>query len=218
MDSLRSRSTRSAVSVLAASVIALLGATPPPPAAPSTPGGSTGWPPTQSGTLGIGIAAPSISLADTQGNGVAMSQFAGKPVALIWIDPLCRTCSDLAQKGLFASTVSQAMQADPSTVVLFVNSHASLANTASVTRSFLDGQGISARALLDPTGATAKSYGVLATPHCFVIDTSGAIRYAGAIDDQGGTNHLVSAIKALKERRAVSPTVTKPYGTPFTSK
>lgn len=206
---------RCGATVIACAIACALAAAPPPQQAPSASGGSTGWPPTQSGTLGIGLAAPTIALNDTQGNAVTSAQFAGKPAVLVWVSPQCATCTSLLDGGAFASTIAQAKQLDPATVILFINSSAAIANAGSVTRGMLDSRGIHATALLDPSGATAKAYGVQATPHCFVIDSKGAIAYAGALDDKAGTNHVVAALRALKEKKPVSPTVTKPYGTPL---
>jgi len=204
-------------------VIALLASsaflvTPPVQSDPAQgPGSSTGWPPSQSGSLGIGLQAPAISLKDTQGTAVTMSQFAGSPIVLIWIDPQCPTCIDLMQNGSIASTMTQAKQADSRTVFLFINSNRTLANSATLTADFLALHGVKATALIDGNGTAAKAYAAMTTPHCFVIDTKGVISYAGALDDKAGTNHVVNAVKALKEGRPVSPANTRPYGTAIAS-
>ena len=58
------------------------------------------------------------------------------------------------------------------------------------------------------------------TPHMFVIDQSGTLAYAGAIDDHsfpGGDprkarNYVREAVTKLQAGEKVSVTQTKPYG------
>ncbi len=42
--------------------------------------------------------------------------------------------------------------------------------------------------LLDHTGQVGKLYGARTTPHMFVIDAQGILRYMGAIDDAPSTD------------------------------
>ena len=49
-------------------------------------------------------------------------------------------------------------------------------------RSVATGRGIP-NAFLDPDQTVAGLYGALTTPHLFVLDTQGVVRYQGALDD-----------------------------------
>jgi acetylornithine deacetylase/succinyl-diaminopimelate desuccinylase-like protein len=71
---------------------------------------------------------------------------------------------------------------------------------------------VEAAALVDGDGAVGKSYGAKTTPHCYVIAADGMLAYDGAIDDKGSTNYVVTAVKALKDGKPVSPATTKAYG------
>lgn len=57
--------------------------------------------------------------------------------------------------------------------------------------------------LLDTDQATAKAYGALTTPHMFVVDTQGVLRYQGAFDDvtfrqrESTVNYLHRSVEAL---------------------
>lgn len=73
--------------------------------------------------------------------------------------------------------------------------------------------------LLDADGKVACQFGAKVTPHVFVIDAQGTLRYSGAIDDNpsvekvGWTNYLEDAIEAVVDGDEVEKSVTVPYGT-----
>lgn len=75
--------------------------------------------------------------------------------------------------------------------------------------------------LLDPDGKVGKLYEAKTTPHMFVIDPEGVLRYMGAIDDQpsartsslaGAKNYVEQALEAMMKGEAVATAETKPYG------
>jgi len=66
-------------------------------------------------------------------------------------------------------------------------------------------------------------YGAKTTPHMYVIDKKGILRYQGAIDDAGGqsfwtknlleaNNYVKNALSDLQNKQEVSTKVSKPYG------
>jgi hypothetical protein len=77
--------------------------------------------------------------------------------------------------------------------------------------------------LRDETGAIGHAYAATNTPHMFVIDKSGTLVYAGAIDNSpdaegespmGGplVNYVDAALTDLGAERAVRTPRTKAYG------
>ena len=75
--------------------------------------------------------------------------------------------------------------------------------------------------LLDPDGKVGKLYAAKTTPHMFVIDPEGVLRYMGAIDDQpsartsslaGAKNYVEQALESLMKGEPVTTAETKPYG------
>lgn len=55
------------------------------------------------------------------------------------------------------------------------------------------------------------------TPHCFVIDEKGVLRYAGALDsdgrsEKGGTPYVKNALDAVLADEAVETKTSRPYG------
>lgn len=72
--------------------------------------------------------------------------------------------------------------------------------------------------LHDPEHAVADLYGALTTPHCFVLDPQGNLRYQGAFDDVTFRQRtptrafLLNAVQAVLDGRNFAPAVTPPYG------
>ena len=72
--------------------------------------------------------------------------------------------------------------------------------------------------LLDPDQAVADLYGASATPHVFVVDALGFLRYQGAPDDTGFGFHpptrsyLDEALTALRTGRLPDPAETPALG------
>lgn len=72
--------------------------------------------------------------------------------------------------------------------------------------------------LLDAQHAVADLYEALTTPHVFVIDRDGILRYRGAVDDvtfrqrQPARLFLDEAVEALLEGRFPALTETPAYG------
>jgi hypothetical protein len=74
---------------------------------------------------------------------------------------------------------------------------------------------------LDPTGTVARLYNAKTTPHMFVIDNKGALRYMGGIDSIATTEvddiakaepYLKEAMLAVANGEKPPHVVTKPYG------
>ena len=72
--------------------------------------------------------------------------------------------------------------------------------------------------LLDPQQQVANLYGAITTPHLFVVDTEGTLRYQGALDDvtfrqrQPTRFYLRQAVDAVLARREPDPDLTQAYG------
>jgi peroxiredoxin len=72
--------------------------------------------------------------------------------------------------------------------------------------------------LLDPDQEVADCYGAVTTPHFFLIDRKGLLRYQGALDDtsfrqRDPTRHyLAEAVRAVNQGRSPDPAETDSYG------
>ena len=74
------------------------------------------------------------------------------------------------------------------------------------------------RLLRDRSHEIADSYGAVTTPHVFVIDAKGVLRYAGGLDDVSirqrtpTRNYLSEAVGAVLNGLSPEPSVTAPFG------
>jgi hypothetical protein len=77
--------------------------------------------------------------------------------------------------------------------------------------------------LQDTEGSVGKAYGAKTTPHMYLIDKAGILKYQGAIDDAGGRgfmfkdlseakNYIISALIELNKGTEITDPITKPYG------
>ena len=160
----------------------------------------------------IGAPAPAFTLKDSAGKDVSLADFKGKVVVLEWMNPDCPVCREKMENGSVAKMMADSKAIDPNVVFLFINSTHYMAEKPASSGEYLSKNKVAAPALIDGDGAVGKAYGAKTTPHCYVIAADGTLAYDGAIDDKGSTNYVVSAVKALKEGKAVSPATTKAYG------
>ena len=82
-----------------------------------------------------------------------------------------------------------------------------------------DKVGLTHTILADHGNVVSDLFQARTTPHCFVIDKEGVIRYSGALDDdprgkkgEEATNYLVDAATAILAGEKLAVTETKPYG------
>jgi hypothetical protein len=75
--------------------------------------------------------------------------------------------------------------------------------------------------LFDESGEIGKLYGAKTTPHMYIIDPAGTLRYGGAIDSirsanpadiPKSTNYVSESMNSLLAGQAVANKLTPPYG------
>ena len=74
--------------------------------------------------------------------------------------------------------------------------------------------GIEAPILIDGDTSVAKAYGAKTTPHMFVIDAEGVLRYHGAFSDRNDKkkNYVLDAVKSIKAGKEVKPNYMRQWG------
>lgn len=174
-------------------------------------------------TAAIGKPAPDFKLKDLNGKEVALSSFKGKVVVLEWFNPGCPFVKKSHGVGSLVDTAKR--HTKNGVVWLAINSGgpgkqgADLAMNAEAAKTW----SLEHPILRDETGAVGKAYGATNTPHMFVIDKTGVLRYAGAIDNSpdgegkspdGGklVNHVDAALEDLAAGKPVRTPMTKAYG------
>jgi peroxiredoxin len=172
----------------------------------------------------VGKPAPDFSLTDAQGKTRTLAEFKGKTVVLEWNNPEC----PFVKKHYNASTNMQTQQKTATrdgVVWLSINSGAPGKQGAmdgpTAVAKIAALQAAPSAYLLDADGKVGRSYDAKTTPHMYVIDSTGVLRYAGAIDSIASadaadiakaTQYVSQALTEIKAGKPVSMAVSKPYG------
>jgi len=170
-----------------------------------------------------GSAAPEISVADSNGKTVKLSDYRGKHVVLEWTNPECPFV-----RGQYGADAMQALQKEAGAkdvVWLTVNSTSKSSSefkTGAQMNEWMKDKGAAPKAvLIDATSAAGRAYDAKTTPHMFVIDPAGRIVYAGAIDDKRSAresdrktanNYVRAALNESLAGKPVTVASTTPYG------
>jgi peroxiredoxin len=171
----------------------------------------------------VGKPAPDFSGVDTSGKSWSLGELKGRLVILEWTNHDCPYVRKHYESGNMQALQKEA--ADAGYVWLSVISsapgkqgHVSASEADELTRS----RGAApAAVLLDDQGDIGRAYGARTTPHMYLIDQEGILRYMGGIDDIRSTdpadvpkarNHVRAAMADIAAGRSVAAAVTPPYG------
>lgn len=171
----------------------------------------------------IGAAAPDFTLTDSNGKAHALADYKGKVVVLEWNNPDCPFVRKHYGSGNMQKQQSAATAAGA--VWLTINS------AAGGKQGDLDAAGANAYIakvgakqtsyLLDADGKVGHLYGAKTTPHMYVIDKDGVLRYMGGIDSIASTDvddlakatqYVPQALAELAAGKPVSVPTAQPYG------
>jgi thiol-disulfide isomerase/thioredoxin len=86
-------------------------------------------------------------------------------------------------------------------------------------RDHVQQAGVNFLVTVDPGNKVTDLFGGTNTPHCFVVDPEGVVRYNGALDDDPraskgaqATPYVKNAVEATLAGKPAEPATTKPYG------
>lgn len=170
-----------------------------------------------------GDQAPPFELKNQDGETVRLSDFKDKIVVLEWTNYECPFV-----KKFYHSGKMQELQTDAKAkgvVWLSINSSAE-GKQGHFDKETLKTRKVEEKAnpnhyLVDADGKVGKLYGAKTTPHMFIIDSSGALAYQGAIDSirstkakdiPKATNYVAEALEAVMKGKAVAKSKTTSYG------
>ena len=171
----------------------------------------------------IGEPAPAFTLTDATGQARSLAEFAGKTVVLEWTNHECPFVVK-HYKGENLPRQQAAATAD-GVVWLVVNSSApgkqGHVSAEQAVKIQADWNASHSHYLFDTSGDTGRAYGARTTPHMYVIDADGILRYNGAIDSIPSANiadiekaeqYVEIALAELAAGQPVSRPLTQPYG------
>jgi hypothetical protein len=171
----------------------------------------------------VGEPAPAFTLTDSNGVSHNLKDFAGKTVVLEWTNAECPfVVKHYDGKNM---QTQQGKWTGEDVVWLTVNSSAigkqGHVDGAKANAIMTAKGGEQTAYLLDAPGEVGRAYGAKTTPHMYVIDGSGVLRYNGAIDSipsadiedlAKATQYVDVALTQLAAGEAVTTSVSQPYG------
>jgi peroxiredoxin len=169
----------------------------------------------------IGEPAPAFELKDLDGKTHSLKDFEGRIVVIEWFNPGCPYCVGVYQNKVVGNTLDALKKIDDKIVYLAINSTANMAEDEVLKQSgsFLKEHKVEIPVLMDYSGTIGHAYGAKTTPHMFVIDDKGVLRYEGAFTDDArfskgaeATNYVINAVNQIKAGETVSPDSVKPWG------
>lgn len=172
----------------------------------------------------VGEPAPDFSVVDSKGEVHSLSDYAGQNVVLEWTNHQCPFVAKHYGSGNMQQQQRHARD-DHDVVWLSVISskpgaqgHVSPDEADQLTESR---NAYPSAVLLDESGEMGHAYDARVTPHMYIIDGEGILRYMGGIDsipsaDQDdipqATQYVMAALDELAAGESISQSATRPYG------
>lgn len=154
--------------------------------------------------------APDFTLPDLDGFDHSLSALRGRPVVINFWSAECPWAAR-ADQALRPSVESWEESVALLSIAANANEPLVMLRSAAAERDI-------SPVLHDRQRLVADAYGAQTTPHVFIVDAAGLLRYQGAFDDSSfrqpeATRHyLEEAIQALLDGQEPDPAVTLPYG------
>lgn len=162
----------------------------------------------------LGKPAPFFKAKDQDGEEHELRNYRGKIVVLEWINPEC----PYVQRHHEAKTMATLAERYGERDVVWLGIDSSHFVKPEASKEFREKYGVRYPVLQDPTGAIGRVYEARTTPHMYIIDAEGILRYRGAIDDDPrgsegeAKNYVDSALAALLAGEEIAEADTEPYG------
>jgi peroxiredoxin len=175
------------------------------------------------GAAQIGSPAPDFHGADSNGKTQSLDEYRGKYVVLEWHNHDCPFTIKHYESGNMQSLQKQwtAKGVVWLTVISSAPGQQGYVDAAQENAYMKKMEAQPTAAILDPKGDIGHLYGAKTTPNMFIIDPSGKLIYAGAIDDRPTTdvadiksskNYVSAALTESMSGQAVQTPATRPYG------
>jgi peroxiredoxin len=171
----------------------------------------------------IDATAPDFTLTGSRNQTVSLSDYKGKLVVLEWTNHEC----PFVRKHYESGNMQKLQRDYTAKDVIWLSIVSSAPGkqghvTGDQAEELTKSRGAAPTAvLLDPAGTAGQAYGAKTTPHMYIIDKEGVLRYAGGIDSIKSTdqadiktarNYVAQSLDELLAGKAVSEPATAPYG------
>jgi hypothetical protein len=171
----------------------------------------------------IGQPAPNFTLTGSDGAAHSLADYKGKIVVLEWNNPECPFVKKHYSSG---NIPKQQTEATANGAVWLTINSAAAGKQGHVDGTAANGFVAQYHAkptayLFDGDGKVGRLYGAKTTPHIFIIDEKGVLRYNGGIDSipstdkddlAKATQYVPQAIGEIKSGKPVSVSTSEPYG------
>lgn len=181
----------------------------------------------------VGTQVPKdLVLTDIDGKTLSMKELRGKTVVVTWYAMNCPAIKATVDR---LKAMAKEFEGDKDVVLIAINSDKNELADAKPTgvdkdgkpikpyaaiRKYMKDKKINFRMFVDPGNKIADRFQAKTTPHMFVIDGKGIVRYSGALDndmrmkkeEKDYRNYVTETVEAIKANRLVTTTNTKPYG------
>jgi peroxiredoxin len=182
-------------------------------------GASPAW----AATAKVGEPAPAFTAPATSGAPVSLADHKGKAVVLEWTNHDCPYVRKHYETGNMQALQREATGQGVVWLTLISSAKGEQGWVTPVKADELTTTRKAAptAVLLDEKGVVGRMYGATNTPHMYVVDKTGRLVYAGAIDDrptsrradvQGASNYVRAALEAVAAGQPVKTPVTRAYG------
>ena len=182
----------------------------------------------------VGTQVPeTLTMVDIDGKKTSMKDLRGKVVVMVWYAykcPAIKQADPLLKKmaAAFAKTEGE---------VMFVGINSDRGELADAKPEGVDKDGkpkkpfhalrtamkerkVNFPMFVDKGNVIADKFQAKTTPHVFVLDKEGVVRYSGALDNdprgnkkaEEKVNYVEEAVKAIRAGKEVETTSTRPYG------
>ena len=171
----------------------------------------------------VGEMAPAFTAKDINGETVSLADLKGKTVVLEWTNHECPFVMKHYETGNMQAAQEKAAEMGVTWISIVSSAKGNQgAVTAEEAKMIVEEKGAkAAHRISDPKGEIGHMYAAKTTPHMFVIDAEGVLRYQGAIDDnpsprqstvEGAKNYVLEALMALDAGEEIEVTESRPYG------
>jgi peroxiredoxin len=171
----------------------------------------------------VGEPAPLFTAPATNGTPVSLAAYKGKVVVLEWTNHECPYVRKHYETGNMQALQREATGQGVVWLTLISSAKGEQGYvTAAQADDLTAGRKAAPTAvLLDEPGVVGRMYGATNTPHMYVVDKTGTLVYAGAIDDKpttrradvsGANNYVRAALESVGTGQPVKTPITRAYG------